>query len=120
MPQQLRHTAQENRVDSTTPRSNSTTASASIRAIPKPTTTWVQSILSRAISTQPLSRFARPHALIPGYFEANRDLGLAIFQKFERGDGGEIAECLEKLEVAAQLVPQNPMIHYHSGQYLLL
>jgi len=60
-----------------------------------------------------IESFRTATRLDPGYFEANRDLGLAIFQKFERGDGGEISECLEKLEVAAQLVPQNPMIHHH-------
>ena len=60
-----------------------------------------------------IESFRTATRLDSSYFEANRDLGLAIFQKFERGDGGEIAECLEKLEVAAQLVPQNPMIHYH-------
>ncbi|CAN5546748.1 hypothetical protein BH11CYA1_BH11CYA1_30850 [soil metagenome] len=60
-----------------------------------------------------IESFRTATRLDPGYFEANRDLGLAIFQKFERGDGGEISESLEKLEVAAKLVPQNPMIHYH-------
>ncbi len=62
-----------------------------------------------------IDSFRTATRLEPTYFEANRDLGLAIFQKFERGDGGEISESLAKLEVAAQLVPQNPMIHYHLG-----
>lgn len=62
-----------------------------------------------------IESFRTATRLDPGYFEANRDLGLAIFQKFERGDGGEISESLAKLEAAAQLVPTNPMIHYHLG-----
>jgi tetratricopeptide (TPR) repeat protein len=53
--------------------------------------------------------------LKPDYFEAHRDLGLVLFKKFERGDSGEISESLEKLAIAAKLVPNNPMIHYHLG-----
>lgn len=53
--------------------------------------------------------------LDPNYFDAQRDLGLVLFQKFERGDSGEISESLDKLLVAAKLVPTNAMIHYHLG-----
>jgi tetratricopeptide (TPR) repeat protein len=53
--------------------------------------------------------------LDPNYFDAQRDLGLALFQKFERGDSGEISESLDKLLIAARLMPANPMIHYHLG-----
>ncbi|MBU6452079.1 MAG: tetratricopeptide repeat protein [Cyanobacteria bacterium REEB67] len=53
--------------------------------------------------------------LDPNYFDAQRDLGLVLFQKFERGDSGEISESLEKLLIAAKLVPTNPMIHFHLG-----
>ncbi len=51
----------------------------------------------------------------PDYFEAQRDLGLAIYERYERGDAGDISESIEKLRIAAQLMPQNPMIHYHLG-----
>ena len=53
--------------------------------------------------------------LNPNYFDAQRDLGLVLFQKFERGDSGEISESLDKLLIAAKLVPTNPMIHFHLG-----
>jgi Tfp pilus assembly protein PilF len=51
----------------------------------------------------------------PRYFEAQRDLGLTTYEKFERGDGGDISDSLEKLQTAERLVPYNPMIHYHLG-----
>ncbi len=51
----------------------------------------------------------------PDYFEAQRDLGLAIYERYERGDAGDISESIDKLRIAAQLMPQNPMIHYHLG-----
>ena len=62
-----------------------------------------------------ITEFKTATHLNPRYFEAQRDLGLAIYQKFERGDGGDISECLDKLLAAAQLIPNNPMIHYHLG-----
>lgn len=62
-----------------------------------------------------IASFRTATRLDPNYFDAQRDLGLAIYQKFERGDGGDIAECLDKLTVAANLLPNNPMIHYHLG-----
>jgi Tfp pilus assembly protein PilF len=49
--------------------------------------------------------------LNPKYFEAQRDLGLAIFERATAGVN-DIAESEDKLRTAAQLVPDNPMIHY--------
>lgn len=51
--------------------------------------------------------------LKPDYWQAVRDLGLAVF---ERSKTGDISQALEKLQVASKLVPQNPVIHYHLGQ----
>ena len=62
-----------------------------------------------------IKEFRTATRLDGNYFDAQRDLGLCIYQKFERGDGGDISECLDKLQTAAQLVPNNPMIHYHLG-----
>ncbi|PWT94229.1 MAG: hypothetical protein C5B53_13665 [Candidatus Melainabacteria bacterium] len=52
--------------------------------------------------------------LKPNYFEAVRDLGLAIYEQASAGVN-EISESLEKLRLAAKLVPENPMIHYYLG-----
>jgi tetratricopeptide (TPR) repeat protein len=49
--------------------------------------------------------------LNPKYFEAQRDLGLAIFKRATAGVN-DIAESEDKLRTAAQLVPDNPMVHY--------
>jgi tetratricopeptide (TPR) repeat protein len=62
-----------------------------------------------------VANFRMAIRLDPNYFDAQRDLGLVLFQKFERGDSGEISESLDKLLVAAKLIPSNPMIHYHLG-----
>jgi tetratricopeptide (TPR) repeat protein len=48
--------------------------------------------------------------LKPDYYDAQRDLGLAMF---ERCNANDIADALDKLLIAAKLVPNNPMIHYH-------
>jgi tetratricopeptide (TPR) repeat protein len=54
--------------------------------------------------------------LKPDYFEAIRDLGLAMYERISSKGVGEISESLEKLKLAAQLSPDNPMIHYHLGR----
>lgn len=65
-----------------------------------------------------IESFRTATRLDPAYFDAQRDLGLAIFQKFERGDGGEISESLEKLQTACKLVPSNALVHYHMANLL--
>lgn len=50
--------------------------------------------------------------LKPDYYEAQRDLGLAIY---ERAEATDISQAMDKLLVAARLMPDNPMIHYHLG-----
>ena len=52
--------------------------------------------------------------LNPNYFEAQRDLGLAIYEKASSGLT-DIIDCEDKLKVAERLAPTNPMIHYHLG-----
>jgi tetratricopeptide (TPR) repeat protein len=52
--------------------------------------------------------------LKPSYFEAQRDLGLAIYEQASAGVN-EISESLDKLRTAAKLAPENPMIHYYLG-----
>lgn len=57
------------------------------------------------------------HAAIranPNYFDALQDLGLAMYDKYSSGLC-DISESLEKLQQAAQLIPDNPMIHYYLG-----
>jgi len=54
--------------------------------------------------------------LKPDYVEALRDLGLAIYERISAKGVGEISDSLEKLKVAAQLAPENPMIHYYLGK----
>ncbi|MGH9551651.1 MAG: tetratricopeptide repeat protein, partial [Terriglobales bacterium] len=53
--------------------------------------------------------------LNPNYFEAQRDLGLSIYERAEQGMGGNIADSVESLQKAAKLMPDNPMIWYHLG-----
>jgi tetratricopeptide (TPR) repeat protein len=48
--------------------------------------------------------------LKPDYFEAKRDLGLAMYQKAEPGT---MNQAIDKLLDAEKLVPNNPMIHYY-------
>ncbi len=50
----------------------------------------------------------------PNYFEAQRDLGLAIYERVS-SSVADISQSQEKLELAARLSPENPMIHYHLG-----
>jgi tetratricopeptide (TPR) repeat protein len=52
--------------------------------------------------------------LNPNYFEAQRDLGLAIYEKASSGLT-DIIDCEDKLKLAERLAPTNPMIHYHLG-----
>lgn len=52
--------------------------------------------------------------LNPNYFEAQRDLGLAIYERVS-SSVADITQSEEKLELAANLSPENPMIHYHLG-----
>jgi tetratricopeptide (TPR) repeat protein len=59
-----------------------------------------------------IEAFETAARLKPDYYEAQRDLGLAIF---ERAEGGDITEAVGKLQIAAKLVPDNPMIHYYLG-----
>jgi len=54
--------------------------------------------------------------LRPDYVEALRDLGLAMYERISSKGVGEISESLEKLKVAAQLAPDNPMIQYYLGK----
>jgi len=52
--------------------------------------------------------------------EAQRDLGLAIFEKAKSGASGvSMQDALEKLQIAAKLVPDNPMIRYHMSMIYL-
>ena len=54
--------------------------------------------------------------LNPNYWEAQRDLGLALYEKYSSGQVGSIADSVEKLKKAEQLVPDNPLIHYYLGK----
>ncbi len=53
--------------------------------------------------------------LNPNNFEAQKLLGLAIYEKATSGLGGEIFESLEKLTQAEHILPNNPLIHYYIG-----
>ena len=53
--------------------------------------------------------------LNPKNFEAQKLLGLAIYEKATSGLGGEIYESLEKLKEAEKILPNNPLIHYYIG-----
>ncbi len=54
--------------------------------------------------------------LRPRYPEAQRELGLAIFEKYESGELKEISESIDKLQEAAKLMPNHPKIHYFIGR----
>jgi tetratricopeptide (TPR) repeat protein len=54
----------------------------------------------------------------PQYADAERDLGLALYKRAIKGDGGEIGLAVEKLKIAEQYAPQNPLVHYHLGRVL--
>lgn len=58
--------------------------------------------------------------LKPDYVEAHRDLGLAIFEKVKAGGTGvEMSQALQQLQMAAQLVPNDPMIRFHMATLYL-
>jgi tetratricopeptide (TPR) repeat protein len=63
-----------------------------------------------------IEEFETAVRLNPNYFEAQRDLGLAIYERITSKGVGEISDSLEKLKLAAQLNPDNPMIHYQVGR----
>jgi tetratricopeptide (TPR) repeat protein len=62
-----------------------------------------------------IENFESAVRLNPNYFDAHRDLGLAIYSRVEARMGGEMNEAINQLQVAAKLVPDNPMIWYHLG-----
>ncbi|HEY9784976.1 MAG TPA: tetratricopeptide repeat protein [Candidatus Obscuribacterales bacterium] len=64
---------------------------------------------------QAIELFQTAVRLNPQYFDALRDLGLALFERYTSGQGGDINESLQKLQEAAQLIPDNPTIHYNLG-----
>jgi tetratricopeptide (TPR) repeat protein len=63
-----------------------------------------------------IENFQMAIRLNPNFFEATRDLGLAIYEQVISGKAGEISESLEKLKAAAQLCPDNAMIHLYLGR----
>lgn len=54
--------------------------------------------------------------LKPEYPDAQRDLALALNEKYEKGELKSISESLEHLQTAARLLPNNPMIHWYIGR----
>jgi tetratricopeptide (TPR) repeat protein len=56
--------------------------------------------------------------LKPTMYEAQQDLGLAIYKRCIAGGGGSLDDAVGKLELAATLAPDNPMVHYHLGRIL--
>ena len=56
--------------------------------------------------------------LNPNYADAQRDLGLAIYQRVISGMNGEVEPAIEKLKIAAQLAPESALVHYHLGRIL--
>jgi Tfp pilus assembly protein PilF len=65
---------------------------------------------------QAIEEYENAIKLKPDYVEALRDLGLAMYERINARGVGEISDSLEKLKVAAQLAPDNPMIHYYLGK----
>jgi len=59
-----------------------------------------------------IENFEHATNLKPDYAEAQEALGMAIFERAAQGD---LSTAAEKLQVAAKLVPKNPLIHYHLG-----
>jgi tetratricopeptide (TPR) repeat protein len=59
-----------------------------------------------------IENFEECTRLKPDYAEGQKELGLAVF---ERAKGGDLTEATEKLQLAAKLAPENPVIHYHLG-----
>ena len=62
-----------------------------------------------------IDNFQTATRLNPSYVDAQKDLGLAIYERYSAGQGGDMATSVEKLEIAAKLMPDNPIIHYHLG-----
>src|SRR5690606_4887596 len=62
-----------------------------------------------------IEEFRTAVTLKPKYPEANRDLGLAIYEQYSQGKLKDISESLDKLQEAAKLIPQDPMVHYYMG-----
>jgi len=63
-----------------------------------------------------IEQFRSAIHLKPNYFAAQRELGMALYEKYERGELKEISESLDKLQNAARLIPNNPMVHYYLGK----
>lgn len=59
-----------------------------------------------------IDRFETATRLKPDFYDAQRDLGLAIFERAGIGDNNA---ALDKLLTCARLVPDNPMVHYYLG-----
>ena len=59
-----------------------------------------------------IERFETATRLKPDFYDAQRDLGLAIFERANIGDNNA---ALDKLLTCARLVPDNPMVHYYLG-----
>lgn len=59
-----------------------------------------------------IDRFETATRLKPDFYDAQRDLGLAIFERAGIGDNNA---ALEKLLTCARLVPDNPMVHFYLG-----
>lgn len=60
-----------------------------------------------------IEEFETACELKPDYWQAQRDLGLSVFERCKAGD---IPEALQKLQIASKLVPDNPMVHFHLAQ----
>lgn len=56
--------------------------------------------------------------LKPTMYQAQQDLGIALYKRCVAGGGGSLDEAVGKLEIAAQLAPDNPMVHYHLGRIM--
>jgi tetratricopeptide (TPR) repeat protein len=59
-----------------------------------------------------IESFKTATRLRPDFAEAYKELGLCIFERAQQGD---ITTAMEELQRASQLVPKNPVIHYHLG-----
>ncbi|MDZ4832542.1 MAG: tetratricopeptide repeat protein [Candidatus Melainabacteria bacterium] len=62
-----------------------------------------------------IEEFRTAIRLRPQYYEAQRDLGLSIYEKYEKGQLKDISESIEKLRNAAKLIPRSPQVHYYLG-----
>ncbi|MBZ0185628.1 MAG: tetratricopeptide repeat protein [Candidatus Obscuribacterales bacterium] len=63
-----------------------------------------------------IEQFRSAIHLKPNYFAAQRELGMSLYEKYERGELKEISESLDKLQNAAKLIPNNPMVHFYLGK----